>query len=60
MKMKKLNEYALYYGDEFKMLGTVKEIAEYMGVTIKTVRGMQAPSKQKKSKRIIVKIEEEE
>ncbi|MBO7715936.1 MAG: hypothetical protein J6S85_20395 [Methanobrevibacter sp.] len=32
------NEYALYKGDTFLMIGTYKEIAEYLGVKVESVK----------------------
>jgi hypothetical protein len=37
-KMDDLNQYALYRGDEFITLGTVKEISEFMGLKQSTIR----------------------
>lgn len=36
--MRKLKEYALYYDDEFIKIGTIKELAKYMGLTEDSTR----------------------
>ncbi|MGD7007589.1 hypothetical protein [Metabacillus sp. 84] len=41
--MNMANEYAVYKGDQFVCLGTVRECAAYMGVTEKTVRFWSLP-----------------
>lgn len=58
--MRKLKEYALYNGDEFVMIGTMKEIAEHMGVTEDSARQFVSPSAERKGKKKIIRIEEEE
>lgn len=51
--MKKKNvEYGLYDGDCFLCIGTMKEIAEYLGVTLGTLRTYKA-----KKKYIFVRLE---
>lgn len=58
--------YALYKGDEFLCMGTIKEIAEKMGVSERTIRFYSSPVYQRRGRgekgncrRILVKIIEE-
>lgn len=55
-------EYALYKGDELIMVGTIKEIAEEMGVQEHTIRFYQSPSYKRRGKnnrKVLIKIEED-
>ncbi|MFC8563091.1 MULTISPECIES: hypothetical protein [Peribacillus] len=47
-------EYAVYKGDEFICLGTVRECATYLGVKISTIRYLLSPAY---SKRIEKRLE---
>lgn len=58
--------YALYKGDEFLCMGTIKEIAKKMGVSERTIRFYSSPVYQRRGRgekgncrRILVKIIEE-
>lgn len=57
--MRKLKEYALYYDDELIIIGTIKELSKYMGLTEDSTRQLVSPSKQKISRKKIIKIEGE-
>lgn len=46
--MKKKKVYAVYKGDNFLQLGTVKELAEYFNVSEKTIRHWATPSYEKR------------
>lgn len=65
MGRKRWSSYALYEGDELLFVGNSKEMAEYMGIKIKSVYFMSSPAfhkrkeKSKKSK-IIYRIEEDQ
>lgn len=57
-------EYALYKGEELLIIGTIKEIAKYLGVTEKTVFFYQTPSYLKRNSKsrfgnykVLVKLE---
>lgn len=50
---------ALYNDDEFIMIGTIKEIAEYMGIKVDSAKWMTYPSSFKKTKKKIIIIEED-
>lgn len=59
--------YALYKGDRFICMGTVEEIAEKMGVSIRTIRFYASPVYQRRGRgergncrRVLVKILDEE
>ena len=62
-------EYALYKGDTFLCMGTIKEIAKQQGVKEKTVYWWHSPAAQKTAKKnkykktsdrkILIEIEEE-
>ena len=54
--MRKPKEYAYYRGDEFIMIGTLKEIAEAYDYKIKTVESWRYPSKRKSSCNILVEV----
>jgi len=65
--MKKENCYALYKGDRFIDLGTIKELSERLGITTATLwfytsNAYKMRSEQKKSDnlKILIKIEENE
>lgn len=45
-----MTEYALYKGDEFIMIGTLKELSEYLRVKKDTVYFYSMPAYQKRSK----------
>lgn len=56
-------EYALYKGDTFVVMGTIKEIAEKMGVSQHTIRFYHTPSYKKKNWKngfILINVDEEE
>ena len=58
--MRKPVEYALYKGDELITIGTIKEIAEEMGVQEHTIRFYQSPSYKRRGKnnrKVLIKIE---
>lgn len=61
---KKLNIYAMYRGDEFLVAGTVKECAEYLGVSENTVRWYTSLAARKRSpdntRLIAIKVDEED
>jgi len=42
--------YAMYKGDELLAMGTIKEIATEMGITVETVRYMTSPAHRKRCK----------
>lgn len=44
-------EYALYRGDEFVLIGTIKEIAEEIGVKEKTILHYKTPTYLRKIER---------
>jgi hypothetical protein len=63
--MRKENCYALYKGDRFIDLGTIKELSERLGITTATLwfytsKAYEKRSEQKKSDnlKILIKIEE--
>ena len=56
-------EYALYKGDEFITLGTIKEIAKFLGVSERTVHFYATPTYMKRNKDnhyIVIRIEDDE
>ena len=53
--MKNKKEYALYKGDTFICMGTIKEIAEKMGVTVRTVYWWGSPAARRREKRNKIK-----
>lgn len=56
-----LKEYALYKGDKFLGVGTVKELAKQMGTTEQAIRYYHTPAYKKrnyKNCRVLVRIEE--
>ena len=53
-------EYALYKDDELLAIGTMKEIAEQMGVKYRTIMYYKTPSQKRRNKgrgRILIPIE---
>ena len=42
--------YAMYKGEEMLAMGTIKEIAEQMGVTVATIRFQTSPAYRKRVK----------
>lgn len=63
-------EYALYKGDNFICIGTIKEIAQIMGVKERTVywwstpaarrRGQRNKLKKVPNRKILIKVEDDE
>ena len=55
-------EYAVYKDDEFLLIGTLKEIAEYLGVSYGTIKSYKARSNidSRKSPYIFIEVEYEE
>ena len=56
-------DYALYKGDMFIMIGKIKEIAEYLGVSERTVHFYATPTYMKRNKDnhyIVIRIEDDE
>lgn len=56
-------EYALYRGDEFIIVGTIKEIAKKQHVKESTIRYYASPCYRKKTKGkgyILIKVDEDE
>ena len=56
-----MKEYALYKGDEFLQIGTIKELAEYLNVKPKTIQFYASPTYQKRNKGnnyIVIKVED--
>lgn len=54
--MKEPKEYALYDDDTFIMIGTIKEIAEELGIKEKSVRYLSYPSARGKTKKILNEV----
>lgn len=57
-----MSEYALYKGDEFLMIGTIKEIVKERGIAERTARFYGTPVHLKRSGEnalILIKIEED-
>lgn len=44
-----MKEYALYKGDEFVTIGTIEEIANFLGIKIESVKFMTYPTHKKRS-----------
>ena len=62
-KPRKNPDYALYKGDTFIMIGTIKEIAWYLGVSERTVHFYASPTYMKRNKDnhyIVIRIEDDE
>lgn len=61
--MSKINYYALYKGDEIKAIGTKKELADYLNVSIRTIEFYSRPTYQKRDKKgnrlLVIRIEED-
>lgn len=60
-----MQEFALYKGDEMLSVGTIKEIADEMGVREGTIRFYQHPTYQQRAKeprnrRVLIKLEDDE
>lgn len=56
-------DYALYKGDKFIMIGTIKEIAKCLGVSERTVHFYSTPTYMKRNKDnhyIVIRIEDDE
>lgn len=55
-------EYALYKDDEFLLIGTLKELAEYLGVSYGTIKSYKARSNtgSRKSPYIFIEVSYEE
>lgn len=62
--MSKLAYYALYKGDDILFVGTIKEIAKYLGVKERSVYFYKTPTYQKRNKGnnayLLVKLEDED
>jgi len=56
-------QYAVYKGDDFIFMGTLEEVAERLGVSIKSVKWMATPAAKKRAdkpgstKMIVEKVE---
>lgn len=48
--MRKEVMYALYYGDELLTVGTKKELAKYLGVTVRTISFYSTPTHKRRNK----------
>ena len=48
--MKKEKIYALYKGDSFIAMGTKKELADYLGVTVRTISFYSTPTHKRRNK----------
>ena len=57
-----MKEYALYRDDEFLLIGTLKEISEYLGVTYETIKSYKARCKTNpgRYKYIFIEVEYED
>lgn len=51
-----MKEYALYNDDEFIIIGTIKEIADELGVKEQIIKRLSYPSIQKRSKRVLIEV----
>ncbi len=63
-KTENIFEYALYHGDEFITLGTIKEIAKFTGLKESTIRVLRTEKYLRKIKNYhkcyrLIKLEEE-
>jgi len=64
MEKRKLIEYALYKGDEFLALGTKEDLAEFLGVKVKTINFYRTKTylkrieKSKNERYIVIKVED--
>lgn len=68
-KNRKYHEYAMYQGEKLLAIGTSKEIAAEMGISVNTVMQYNSPSYKKKiatwpnkgaDARVVVRIEDDE
>lgn len=62
-KERKIQEYALYKGEEFLCMGTAREIAEEMGIKKTTVYFYLSPSykkRMKKNGKVLIRLDDEE
>ena len=61
--MRKPIYYCLYKGDDVKAIGTKKELAAYLDVSIRTIEFYASPTYRKRNKKgncyIVIKIEED-
>ena len=60
--MRKEILYALYKGDEFITIGTKKQLAEYLGVAVRTIGFYSTPTYQKRNNYkgwIVIRIEDD-
>lgn len=61
--MSNINYYALYKGDNIITIGTKKELADYLNVSIRTIEFYSRPTYRKRNKKgncyIVIKIEED-
>ena len=60
--MSKEKIYALYKGDSFIAMGTKKELADYLGVTIRTISFYSTPTYQKRYNYkgwVVIRIEDD-
>lgn len=57
-----MKEYAVYRDDEFLLIGTLSEIAKYLGITYDSVRSYKARSntKSRKCPYIFIEVEYED
>ena len=56
-----MKEYALYRGDKFLKIGTIKELADYLGVKAKTIKFYASPTYLKRTNGngyVVVKAED--
>lgn len=56
-----MREYALYRGEEILSIGTIREIAEHMGVKYRTIMYYKTPSQKnriKKNGRVLIELDE--
>ncbi len=53
--------YALYHGDNILTIGTIKELAKYLGVKERTIKFYSTPTYKKRAKDgyLVIRIEEE-
>lgn len=53
--------YALYKGDNILTIGSIRELALYLGVTERTIRFYSTPTYKKRTKEgyLVIKIEED-
>lgn len=60
--MAKKNEYALYHGEELLIIGTIDDIAEYLGIKRKSVIFYSSPTHKRRNPNgyAVTKIPEDE